>query len=437
MILLLNVLIGFAMILALGASLHVYGRWANPVVFFTLIMLLHNFSYSFTQICDPDYSSFIRYSDDAEVRVMLRNLISYAVACFAILLKSSVRVQGRQPHGLVDCYEMIVPPVVLEFAYVVMFIVALAFSVVNSGGAYGEGQALTAGEAFAPITILLMFRHFFIVISPALRMWLGLPINYVFLWSALAAELLIAMLSGGRKLAFCVLLTVVLLWVIRFSGAIKFRHYLLVAASAVGMIFLSSFIGAMRGDSGGNLVDKSVSALSQMGSIGDVFLDGVNATNSQPLQYWVDDLWRDQHLEKLYGMSYLQAFVNLVVPRPLQGALVDYQAAFVFKREAYADSTSMGYDFAFSAEAFVNFGDWLFWIPYLCLGLVIGWLYARRRDSFLFFYGNVVVVGVCFAFFRTDSTSLMRMIFIAYVPYLLLRAAFGQKAIVKQRDFDI
>ena len=68
--------------------------------------------------------------------------------------------------------------------------------------------------------------------------------------------------------------------------------------------------------------------------------------NSEGVQNWTVQLIEGGQLNLLYGMSYLQALVNIIIFRPLQPEwLANSQAAYYFKEVAYPDVYNHGYDY--------------------------------------------------------------------------------------------
>ena len=135
-------------------------------------------------------------------------------------------------------------------------------------------------------------------------------------------------------------------------------------------------------------------------------------------------------LEHLYGLSYVQAFVNTIVLRPFQGDLVNYQAAFVFRDAAYPGMPNMGFDYSFTSEGILNFGIFAF-VPYFVLGFLISTFFVKSRgnDYYAIFY--LILMSILFVSLRTDSVSLFRYISYFVISFWVLR----KTKIIKRYDY--
>jgi len=180
------------------------------------------------------------------------------------------------------------------------------------------------------------------------------------------------------------------------------------------------------GPGGGFFNKLSMTLDSLKESSGQYLYYATGFVNSEGVQNWTLQLINDGSLKLLNGLSYLQGLVNTVLLRPFQPEwLLNSQASYYFKAVAYPNTTNHGHDYSFTSEAILNFGTKFGHIAYLILSIYIVFLY-RAKSKILIFH-RLLIFPVLFISFRTDSTSMFRMIsYIIFVQLLMRLFKFGQ-----------
>ena len=152
-----------------------------------------------------------------------------------------------------------------------------------------------------------------------------------------------------------------------------------------------------------------------------IYFYTLTLANSEGVQNWTYQLIQSGEMSLLYGKSYLQAFINMFVLRVFQGSTIaDWQGAYHFKMNAYPNVTNQGWDFSFTAEAIQNFGPNFAFVSFAFLGLLISYLYSRRKKGdfnqtlYLFTWPILAIA------FRMDSTSMFRLYSYIIFVYILL-----------------
>lgn len=394
-----------------------YAWWINPISIFVFLSLLHNWIGSLLDLFfDVQWFAYSR--PGARNIVLYVNLAGLWGFAFGALLMSR---HNRRPYRGVSWATCRVPPAAIFeaifFALVALVLVSPLFGIGRGGYRYGEGQT-----AFAPTQvswlIIFAFRAPAIVLGYAIRSLLrqNRPKTYL---AAIGAELLISFLSGDRKTIGMILLGITLVHVctrrVRTRIAIRAAMVagLLLAVGYTVRIYRAylylPFEERLR------MFEYELSKETE----GEGLIGAAMLTDSEGVQSWVYDLWygRSGPRPPAFGRTYVQALVNVVIPRNFQGGLVYWQAAYLFKDVAYRGVTHMGYDFAFTAEAIMNFGPYFAFLPFTAVGMFTGWLFVRWRRSGSLGWGAVyfATMAVLAITLRTDSVALLRLMSLAYL----------------------
>jgi hypothetical protein len=167
--------------------------------------------------------------------------------------------------------------------------------------------------------------------------------------------------------------------------------------------------------------DKIRTTIAEISDVdNDLFFLTLNSANSEGVQNWTYGLVNNGELKQTYGLTYLQSIVNTAILRPFQGELVNYQAAYYFKRVAYPELTNHGYDFSFTAEGILNWHNFAF-VSYLLLGGFIGYLHKHKFDSALCNALYYFVLAIIFVNLRTDSTSFFRLLSFIIISFWVFK----------------
>lgn len=399
----------------------------NPVLFFSAINYLHNWSSSVAELFSKD---FVRGYVLVEVTDALwaKTLLMALVAQWIFFLVFIYFTRSQEDIALRPIIIKTIGSINIErlkICYILFLLAFIGFSLVfGERQAYGSGtQAATAIEGFSPLHTLLGLRVFilgFILICDGLAGRKKFPIIF------LLTEGILATISGGRKMVFLVLLMYVFSLLLKGnSGKIEIKNskkILLLISSGIVGIFLVVFVLLVR--TGMNPLDAFLFTITSIFSGPEYLFSALAASNSQALQAWVIDLVDSGKMEILYGKSYLQAIINTVVLRPFQGPIADWQAAFAFKTVAYPNINNHGWDFCFAGETYLNFGNF-FWLPYLVFSIVMNKLFYSKYKSLFKFFLCIGTYAICFVAFRSDTTALFRHLSLFIAAFFLMKILFG------------
>ena len=314
-------------------------------------------------------------------------------------------------------------PSVLEVLYFIMVFVTYMFffvPVVSIGrGAYGM-------RGFNPYTLLAV-RGPLIVMATAIRYATDTK-KWWPLCTAIVLEICFAFLSGDRDQVFYLFIGV------GFTHILFTRHvtrtYIVAAVAVFLILMLSELIHSAGGKermSAGQRINIGTETIASKGAKKVVF-SGLASVSSEYVQCWFIDLWffssevRTGRLE--YGRTYLYSAINLIVPRFWQGEMMRWQATGIFKGEAYEGrTTAMGYEFAFTSEAILNFGPWLGLVSPLIIAIVFGYSYQRylSRGSIGTLLFLIILLVCYFRYVRCDSTTFSRILTMALFFYWFFR----------------
>ena len=386
--------------------------WANPVVFFSAIHCVHNWIRSFFYCFDDFYAYggvLISINDEQGAENLLRNLVGQWV--FFLISWGYRNLKKRRVENSSGWWELI-PGQSLVFVilpYGILTILSVGLSFVF-GGPGGE-QALTGTTAFAGFWGLLGVRPFFWIYALVNS---GLRKYFKVLLFTFPVELILA--GGARKLLLMGLLS----WLFAYfyvqikslgrQGVISFvkRGAMMLIPAYVVLFFMAARREA-RGE-GISIVHALGVEFERVFSNPLLIFKPLCATNSESLHIWCAELIEKGSLNLMYGKSYIQAILNVVVLRPFQGEIANWQGAYAFKMVAYPNISNHGWDFSFSAEALLNWGCYGFFISFALFSWVFSWLYLRRDRSLFWQNFYFLFVAVCFVSFRTDATALLRFL---------------------------
>lgn len=386
----------------------------NPITLINVIFLLHNWIYSLFYVIDSDLVATYPYiPDDLVVQeaVLRINLIGLWCCFLCINIFYNITPNNYKKNEE-SKYDLSI--------YKKLYFIFYALTIVNGiimgqfTGVYGADQALTAREAFSPIRQILLSRIIFAAVTILDNRSKKTNILILIL------ELIYSILFGGRK-ALIIVIFSFLVSNIRF----KVKYVIPIIASVIVISFLTLYISQYRffkGKEDMSFLEKNEIVLTNLSNdgISHIVVFGLISANSEYLQSWVYEEMKFQ--EYMYGKTYFQALVNTVIPRPFQGEIVDWQAAYVFKRLVYHDVDDMGYDFTFTAEAIMNFGAFSF-IPFCILGAFLGIAYKKSKKSqywYLLYMLSWPILTICL---RTDSVSLLRWYSFFVISFFILKKA--------------
>lgn len=385
-----------------------YKTYNNPIVFFNIAFFLHNWSDLFvTALTEEEVGVLIPYSitNQTIAKVAIFNLIAMWAFFIGVNIARTWKTKVLKPinYDFGKFYSFYLVFAVLQLIY--------SISTNKIHLTYGVGQALTSSEAFSPIGTFLNAR---IIIGAAyiIDKNSSRKKNLVII----ITELLFAILLGGRK----ALVMVLFAYFLPKINKIRFADYLKILVVAPLAAFAIGFLNVLRGFIGTDMSfqNKLYLAINLVATNTNAFtnflIKQLASASSEGVQCWTYSLIETGQLSLMYGKTYIQAVINMFILRPFQGPIANWQAAYTFKSVAYPNVTNMGYDFSFMAEALLNFGTYLYWIPYLILGIFMQRI--RKLGEYNNFYEVLYYITwiILFITFRTDSTSTFR-----YLSYFI------------------
>ena len=423
-------LLAVSSILVTLLSRRIYGIWLNPISFFAMLSLFHNWIGSFLDLfMDLDWVPWSTPS--ARYSVLWVNLGGIWAFVLGAVLTRRVGKKARKSRKVLT--TRIPPAALFEAGFFILIGIMLVANLALAGAGfaqrYGMGQAATAPTA-SNIFMLLTLRHPFLIIGYTIRSFYGQKRPALYL-TAVAIEVLLAILTGGRKMVMIPLVGLVVAYVathrVRLVGVLRTAAAVfLVAAVSVG-------VGMWRNSAGKPLDHRIVHMAAEAANlqVGDYAVDALMSADSEGVQSWLYRLWFQAGglgPPKMYGKTYVQATINAVVPRQFQGGLVYWQAAYVFKDKAYRGTTEMGYDFAFTAEAMLNWGPYLAFMSFVVLGAFVGWFFSRWRNTGSVPYAGAyfTLLGTLAVVMRADAVSLLRLVSFTLIPLAVVVYFMGR-----------
>ncbi len=390
-----------------------YGYVLNPIFIFNVIFFFHNWSLAFTQLLNESFINIVIPNNSYSIyknEILIINLTCLWSFFFGIILIN----KKKNNKDIVILYNFDI----YNKLYYLLFFYSLVYGYYSGlfTKVYGFGQYQNPISSFSPMGIFMVFRYIFGSICILVN---NKRTKYI-----IVIELIFSLLTGGRKNLVTVLIAFMISKYEFIKFNIDFRKIIAVVLSVIFVAYFVVFISDYRSfkhEYGTAFFEKLVLTNNIIMNEGrDVVLSFLSSADSEGVQAWTLSLLNEGLLDKTNGLSYLQAVVNTVVLRPFQGDLINYQAAFYFKRVAYPGIKNHGWDYSFSAEAILNWGYFAF-LSYLLLGLIIGWIYKKREKNQYYYIMYGVVMSTLFINLRTDSTSLLRVLSIYVITFFLFR----------------
>ena len=282
---------------------------------------------------------------------------------------------------------------------------------------YGADQAIDSISSFDPLARLWNFRIYFILFYLIFSDPTKRSMVFVVLF-----ELFISFMLYERKDLAIILCSVLILFLnkekVRFNF-FKIFSSIIVFLTLILLPIYRSFISEQ------SVMSKIYLTFDFIKDSFDLIVYfGTGFANSEGVQNWTLQLINDGSLNLLYGLSYLQGFINIILLRPFQPDwLVNSQAAYYFKNKAYPYVTNHGYDFSFTAEAILNFGIFGGFIPYIILCIYIITLYKKKSQTWVF--QRILIWPILLISFRTDSTSMFRLLSYVYFTPIIIQLIYS------------
>lgn len=407
---------------------------ANPVTFALVIHFFHNWAFDFaSRFVALETNTPESPTSMAIFEVRLTNLFGIIALCIPMIW-----LMGKRPRFKQKSTPLIaVKPQLLEAIY----IATLPLPFLLGTGSTASGQALTSLEAFNPIGVLLLIRSFLVINAISYRIYHKMNAQIWSLVVIFILEGIFMLVFGWRKVFMIIVCSTMIMMVIRW-GVPKLRNVILAIFLGLVLVIVGQFVADTRQSRQDVSFGESVKdyVKSVRGDPVQWIGRALVLTSSEGVQYWSCDVWSQSSVDYLLGRSYLQAAVNTVVPRVFQGDVRDWQAAYAFKYQAYANEVEMGYDFSFSAEAIINWGPYFSWISFLILGVLWGQIWRFRYSSIWWFNLNAVFAAVTVVAFRADSVAFARFVFVGTVPFYMISLLFaysGFSSVSRKESSDV
>lgn len=322
-------------------------------------------------------------------------------------------------------------PGILELFYILLTIYMFGIGFILGGvGPRGQGQTLEGLYVSHYMTVFLLVRSPLFVIAFAIRILIK-DIRWKRVIAALTIEMVIAFLSGDRDQIGFLVFGMIIVYFLLAEKTIRDTVY--VSIGIAGMVIMNSIITITRDLLGSGYTTSSERLKMGLEGIGGVLkpvIEAISAISTESVQAWVANLWlapgSSEHL--MYGKTYVQGLVNMVIPRGFQGPIVSWQAAIVFKTAAYRNITGQGYDFTSSGEAVINFGMWGA-LMFIFVGISVGYIGYRyyRTRSIGYAITSVILLLFLTRSVRNDSTAFFRMLSLTLGTYWILTKIFAFK----------
>ena len=402
-------------------SMKATGDWANPVVIFCGIHFVHNWVRSFFYCFDDYYALggvLIDITDRMVADNLLRNLIGLWTFFFIFILCRCWWKEKRKTSSSIWIFPRGKSLNLFWGAYIAFTLFGFVL-----GGRSSE-QALTADAAFSGIAGIIGIRSFFLMY---VLINAGFQKRIAPMLIAFPIELVLA--GGARKMLMMTLLAWLFAYAYAHAKTMARADILPFLKRASWMLlpaYLVLFFMSARRSANGRDYDTTSEAL--FGQIDQICISPVRifsplcATDSESVQIWCSELVSQGTISLMYGKTYIQAILNMVVLRPFQGEVVSWQAAYAFKTIAYPTFTNHGWDFTFVAETVLNWGNHFFFISFAIFSLVLNYFYKKRDTSLFWQCLYFIFIVICFVTFRTDSTAMLR--FLSFFLAVALVARF-------------
>lgn len=391
-----------------------FKKLINPIFLFSIIHFFHNWSFSFSKYfndiifwrADPTTVSYATMYD-----VLYINLVG-SWSFFMIVIVFAKTKKFNKYYKIINKQKLLYGYYILSSIFALRFFIGL-----GAGLAYGENQALDSMSSFDPISRILYLRVILCVIYI-----LTTSLSRAQFLKILIIEIFLSTAMGERKDFVIIFLSYFIPMINNLNiNLIMFLRYCLY--SVVGTSFLL-FIPIYRSI---NYTNGFYNQLKEAGFLineygNQIIFYALNLVNSEGVQNWTYQLIENGEMGLLYGKSYLQAIINMIILRPFQGDnIASWQGAYHFKNIAYPQVTNQGWDFTFTAEAIQNFGPNFAFISFIILGIFVSYFYRNRNLSDFYsilYYFTWPILAVTF---RTDSTAMLRIfsyiIFVCIILY--------------------
>lgn len=387
----------------------------NPAFYFIVIFYLHNFSFSVLKNNGLDI--FWRADPSVDFSTM-DSIVAFNLVClwlsslmiiFFIKKKDNfIKIEASSRKNKICLY------IYFLFSLIVIY---NNKELILSNIIYGADQAIDSISSFDPLARLWNFRIYFILFylifsDPTKR-------SMVFV---VLLELFISFMLYERKDLAIILCSVLILFLnkekVQFNF-FKIFSSIIVFLTLILLPIYRSFISEQ------SVMSKIYLTFDFIKDSFDLIVYfGTGFANSEGVQNWTLQLINDGSLNLLYGLSYLQGFINIILLRPFQPDwLVNSQAAYYFKNIAYPYVTNHGYDFSFTAEAILNFGIFGGFIPYIILCIYIITLYKKKSQTWVF--QRILIWPILLISFRTDSTSMFRLLSYVYFTPIIIQLIYS------------
>jgi hypothetical protein len=399
-------LFGLSFVFQILLSIYIYKNVFNPIFYFNVLFFLHNWAFSFGTYLYPD-AYFIWRADpsvsyDTQGAVLVINLVSLWAFFLTFIFFSKKKSPTKIGYSRLRNLSL--------FPFIYFLLTGLLIAKLISDGAfiqvYGQGQALTSETSFTPALQLLNLRFVF----ASAYLILNRNKNKKIIVFMFMLEILFTLVDGGRKALVIMLLSLLLSHL--ESHRVNFIKAFKIIGAGILVLYILLLTIFYRG------TDRDESMMYRFSDASDVMAESssiltflaINMASSEGVQNWTYQLIEDGTMEKSYGRSYAQAILNIFILRPFQGDIADWQAAYHFKYVAYPSVSNHGYDFSFTAESILNWGWQFSFLSYCFLAVVVSFIQNRKTMNDFWCLMYFALWPILFLGFRSDSTSILRML---------------------------
>lgn len=394
-----------------------FRSYVNPISLFSLIHFFHNSSFYITSAFGfpVNWIAPTTLSDETLSMIFGINTLGYFFFCLTFLFVSK-KTTNIKSFNAISKNRLIS----LRRIYNILLIASLIYYFNNYSGSYGSNQSLDSSGAFNPVKRIIDLRYYFAII---ITIFSNKKSDYKYIFF----ELILSLIGGGRKALIILSASYFINNYLKNNFRIKSFTYLLFFPIVMSTsLYTLVFINITR--------SLDLSIFKKFSYTNDFFAENLSFilpqflifSNSEGVQNWTYQLINDGYLKLSYGLSYVQAILNIIILRPFQGEIANWQAAYKFKSVAYPNSTTHGWDFSFTAEAMLNWGNHAY-ISFIILALFLGLLYNNRfKNNYLYilYYSSFPLLIILF---RSDSTSLFRAYSLLIFAYLITSITFKRK----------
>ena len=413
----------FSIIILTLISYFKFNTLRNPAFYFVIIHYLHNFSFSVLKNNGLDI--FWRADPSVDFSTM-DTIVSFNLVCLwltSLLLIFFI----KKKDNFITIKNSLRKNKFCLFIYILFSLIIIYNNrgLISGNIVYGFGQALDSVSSFDPLARIWNFRVYFILFYIIFNKPAKKTILFIVLF-----ELMMSFLLSERKDLSIILFGLLIL----FLNRKKIKLYFFQIGSSIIIFLCLITLPVYRSFTNENgIINKLYLTLDFFEDSSELILYyGTGFINSEGLQNWTLQLINDGSLNQLYGLSYIQGFINIIIFRPFQPDwLANSQAAYYFKDVAYPSVTNHGYDFSFTAEAILNFGINGGYISYLLLSLYIINLYKKKSKTWIF--QRMLIWPILLISFRTDSTSMFRLLSYVFFTPIIINLIYSFKNVWNRR----